>query len=79
MALSWSSAFAPFLWMATPYAVEITGGQNFGEAQQPNQREFCGRLERAMGIEPTSVYLSIKARRFQMEEPPWLNLNQRGR
>ena len=25
-----------------------------GEEGQPNQREFCGFLERAMGIEPTS-------------------------
>jgi hypothetical protein len=25
-----------------------------GEQGQPNQREFCGFLERAMGIEPTS-------------------------
>jgi hypothetical protein len=25
-----------------------------GEQGQPNQREFCGSLERAMGIEPTS-------------------------
>jgi hypothetical protein len=25
-----------------------------GEQGQPNQREFCGFMERAMGIEPTS-------------------------
>jgi hypothetical protein len=25
-----------------------------GEQGQPNQREFCGMMERAMGIEPTS-------------------------
>ena len=31
--LSCRGAIALCLWMATPYAVEITGGQNFGERQ----------------------------------------------
>ncbi len=33
MAFIMVQCFAPCLWMATPYAVEITGGQNSGEAQ----------------------------------------------
>jgi len=31
--LSCAGAIALCLWMAMPYAVEITGGQNFGEGQ----------------------------------------------
>ena len=32
--LSCAGAIALCLWMAMPYAVEITGGQNFGEGQR---------------------------------------------
>jgi len=37
--VSCGGAIALCLWMATLYAVEITGGQNFGEAQQATRPE----------------------------------------
>jgi hypothetical protein len=33
--------------------------EDAGEYRQPNQREFCGFLERAMGIEPTSALVFL--------------------
>src|SRR5579863_4824795 len=49
--LSCGGAIALCLWMATPYAVEITGGQNFGEAQ-PSVPMMNPLLEPTPSFEP---------------------------
>jgi len=38
-----------------------------GEQGQPNQQKFCGIMERAMGIEPTSEVWENCCLRFQIE------------
>ena len=51
-----------------------TNRETLGEQGQPNQREFCGVMERAMGIElypqSTSLVFSRRCRPLQFQLEP---------